>query len=70
MRTVSLAEAKAHFSELVTRVAGGEGQPVVRLCGVEAAKAPLGSRAEFRAGLPRLEESSATLIGRLRNEER
>ncbi|KON82109.2 type II toxin-antitoxin system prevent-host-death family antitoxin [Azoarcus sp. PA01] len=77
MRTVSLAEAKAHFSELVTQVAGGEevvitrhGQPIVRLSGVEKTKVPLASRARFRAQLQRLEHPSATLIRSLRDEER
>jgi len=77
MRTVSLAEAKAHFSELVTQVASGEevlitrhGQPIVRLCGVEKTKVQLASRTQFRAQLPRLEQSSATLVRSLRDEER
>jgi prevent-host-death family protein len=77
MRTVSLAEAKAHFSELVTQVAAGEemvitrhGQPIVRLSGVEKTKAPLASRARFRAQLPYLDQSSASLIRSLRDEER
>jgi prevent-host-death family protein len=77
MRTVSLAEAKAHFSELVTQVAAGEevvitrhGQPIVRLCGFEKTKVPLVSRAPFRAQLPRLDQPSATLIRSLRDEER
>ena len=69
VRTVSLADAKAHLSELVTQVAAGEevvitrhGQPVVRLCGLERAKAPLASRAQFRAQLPRLEMPSTQLL--------
>jgi prevent-host-death family protein len=77
MRTVSLAEAKAHFSELVTQVAAGEevvitrhGQPIVRLSGVDKAKAQLASRAQFRARLPRLEQPSAALIRNLRDEGR
>ena len=77
MRTVNLAEAKARFSELVTAVAAGEdvvitrhGQPIARLSGVEKTKAPLASRAGFRAGLPRLDESSAMLVRRLREDER
>lgn len=77
MRTVSLAEAKAHLSELVTQVAAGEevvitrhGQPIVRLCGFEKTKAQLVSRAQFRAQLPRLEQPSAALIRGLRDEER
>lgn len=77
LRTVSLAEAKAHFSEIVTQVAAGEevlitrhGQPIVRLCGVEKTKVQLAPRAQFRARLPRLDEPSATLIRSLREEER
>lgn len=77
VRTVSLAEAKAHFSELVTQVAGGEevvilrhGQPIVRLCGAEKTKVQFASRAQFRAQLPRLEQPSTALIRSLRNEER
>lgn len=77
MRTVSLADAKAHLSELVTQVAAGEevvitrhGQPIVRLCGLEKAKAPLASRAQFRAQLPRLEKPSALLIHGQREDER
>ena len=69
MRTVSLADAKAHLSELVTQVAAGEevvitrhGQPIVRLCGLERAKAPLASRVQFRAQLPRLETPSTQLL--------
>lgn len=76
MRTVSLADAKAHFSELVTQVAAGEevvitrhGQPIVRLSGVAKTKTPLVSRAQFRAQLPLLEQSSATLIRGLREDE-
>jgi len=77
MKTVSLAEAKAHFSELVTQVASGEevvitrhGQPIARLCALEKAKAPLASRESFRAQLPRQREPSATLIRAMREDER
>ena len=77
MRTVNLAEAKAHFSELVTQVANGVevvitryGQPIVRLSGIEKEKASVTSRAQFRALLPRLQKTSASLIHRLRDEER
>ena len=76
MRTVSLAEAKAHFSELVTQVAAGEevvitrhGQPLVRLTGIEKTKLPLASRARFRESLPPLAEASASVIRRLRDED-
>ena len=77
MRTVNLAEAKAHFSELVTEVAGGEdivitryGQPVVRLSGIEKGKTAVASRVQFRAQLPRLQGASASLLRSLRDEER
>ncbi|GHU30118.1 hypothetical protein AGMMS50256_16410 [Betaproteobacteria bacterium] len=45
------------------------GQPIVRLCGVEKTKTQLASRARFRAQLPRLAQSSASLIRSLRDEE-
>lgn len=77
MRTVSLAEAKTHFSELVTEVAGGEeivitrhGQPIVRLCGLEKLMSVVESRAQFRAQLPRLEEVSLSILRTLREEAR
>lgn len=77
MRTISLADAKAHFSELVTQVATGEevvitrhGQPIVRLCGLEKTKISLVSRAKFRTQLPRLKQPSATLMRSLREDER
>lgn len=77
MRAVNLAEAKAHLSELVTQVAGGEdivitryGQPIVRLSGIERRKTAVASRVQFRAQLPRLQKTSASLIRSLRDEER
>lgn len=75
MRTVSLAQAKTNFSELVTEVSGGEeivitrhGQPVARLCGMGKLKSIITPRAQFRANLPRLEESSVSLIRSMREE--
>lgn len=59
MRTVSLATAKAHLSELIYQAEKGEeilitrhGQPVVRLSPVERPKGVVVSRAAFRASLP------------------
>ncbi|MEY3201314.1 MAG: hypothetical protein RIR70_864 [Pseudomonadota bacterium] len=76
MRIVSLAEAKAHFSELVTQVASGEevvitrhGQPIVRLCALEKTKVPLASREGFRSQLPRQREPSAKRIREMREDE-
>ncbi len=77
MRTVSLAEAKTHFSELVTEVSGGEeivitrhGQPIARLCGLDTLKSAITPRARFRAQLPSLGENSVSLIRSLREEAR
>ena len=77
MRTVSLAEAKTHFSELVTEVSGGEeivitrhGQPIIRLSAIEKLKSAITPRARFRAQLPRLKDSSVSLIRSLREEAR
>ena len=76
MRTVSLAAAKAHLSELVTQVASGQevvitrhGQPIVRLSALAKTKAPLSSREGFRATLPRQREPSAKIIRAMRDDE-
>jgi prevent-host-death family protein len=76
MRTVSLAAAKAHFSELVAQVASGQevvitrhGQPIVRLSALAKTKAPISSREGFRARLPRQREPSAKIIRAMRDDE-
>jgi prevent-host-death family protein len=77
MRTVSLAEAKAHLSELVNQAENGEeviitrhGQPVARIAAVEKAKHPVQSLATFRANMPAWRAPSSKLIRTLRDEER
>lgn len=77
MRTVSLAEAKAHLSELVNRVENGEeviitrhGQPVARIAAVERPKVPIQSRAAFRTHMPGWRAPSSELMRALRDEER
>ena len=75
--TVSLAQAKAKFSELLDRVESGEtvvisrhGRPVARLTAVSQPKRPVRPMAAFRARMPRLRERSASLLRGVRDEQR
>lgn len=77
MRSVSLAEAKAHLSELLGDVAGGEelvitrhGQPVARIMPIEQPKKslPLKELAALRARLPAWREPSRDILRALRDE--
>lgn len=77
MKKMSVAAAKAHFSELLSRVESGQdvlitrrGAPVARLSGVERAKRPLdlGSIDAFRSGLPSSKTRAADLIRGMRDE--
>ena len=77
MVTVNLAQAKAHLSELLDKVAAGEdivitrhGKPVARVSSVAPPKQPLRSLAAFRASMPRWRGSSAALLRAARDEER
>jgi prevent-host-death family protein len=77
MVTVSLAQAKAKFSELLDRVESGEtvvitrhGRPVARLTAVSQPKRPVRPMAAFRARMPRLRERSASLLRGVRDEQR
>lgn len=76
--TVSLVEAKAHLSELIDKVEAGErvvitrhGRPVANVTAVERPKQPIDLKelAEFRARMPRLRKSSASLVREMRDEE-
>ncbi len=75
MNTVTLAEAKAHLSQLLDQVEAGKevvitrrGQPVARITPIERPKQPVKSLAEFRQLMPRWRKSSAELIRELREE--
>lgn len=78
-RTVGLAEAKAHLSELTDRAEDGEeivitkrGRPVAVLSQVRAPRRPLdlnAARALVKR-LPRQPEPASELVRRLRDEER
>jgi len=76
MNTVSVAEAKAHLSELLNQVEAGEeivitrrGQPIARLAPERKPlnPLPLPSLAEFRATMPESSISSVDLIRQMRD---
>lgn len=75
MKTISLADAKTHLSEVLDRVQAGEevlvtrrGRPVARIQGVKRASAPFRSLAAFRAGLKPSRVSSARVLRELRDQ--
>lgn len=75
MVTVSLAEAKAHLSQLLDNVEGGEdvvitrhGRPVAHLSAVVPPKQSVRCLAAFRADRPRWRGVSATLLRAARDE--
>jgi prevent-host-death family protein len=79
MDGVTLAEAKAHLSELVSRVAAGEsieitrrGKAVARLVPAEAPRKPVDVTA-LRAitdGMPEQTETAGDFVRRMRDEDR
>jgi len=79
METVSLAEAKAHLSQLIDKVESGEeivitrhGRAVARVAPVQQPKKPIDFEglAETRKKLPPWKGSSAKLLRKMRDEER
>ncbi len=77
MSEVSVAEAKAHLSQILDRVEAGEmvtitrrGRPVARMSGIPAPKKPIDFEAlkKFRESMPALERSSAEIIREMRDE--
>jgi antitoxin (DNA-binding transcriptional repressor) of toxin-antitoxin stability system len=75
MVTVNLAQAKARLSELLDKVEAGEavvitrhGRPIANLSRVAVPRQPLKPLAAFRARMPRLRRSSATLLREARDE--
>jgi len=79
MGSVSIADAKAHLSELVTRAAGGEtvgitrrGKPVAQLTAVAAPRKPIDIDA-LRAvveKMPMQAEPAGDFVRRMRDAER
>ena len=75
MSTISVADAKAHLSELLDRVEAGEevvitrrGKAIARLSSVVLAREPLVSLADLRSSLPRVTKRSADVVCKLRDE--
>jgi prevent-host-death family protein len=75
MVTVTLVEAKAHLSQLLDKVEGGEqvvitrhGRPVANISAVMHPKRPLRPLDKFRATMPRLRKPSATRLREMRDE--
>jgi prevent-host-death family protein len=79
MATMSIAEAKAHLSELVDRVEAGEtisiarrGKPVAQLTAVREPKKPIdmAAIAAFTATLPVSDLGAETLVRAMRDDDR
>ena len=77
MESVSVAEAKAHLSNLLTRIERGReilitrrGRPVAKMSPVEGAKKPIDFEAlrRLRARQPMSRISAAELIRKMRDE--
>ena len=75
MPTISVADAKAHLSELLDRVEAGEevvitrrGKAIARLSSVEPTRQPLVSLADLRSSLPTVTKRSADVVRELRDE--
>lgn len=78
MRTVSLAEAKAHLSELLDQVEAGEdlvitrhGRPVAHVRAVSRPKqpVPVEELAAFRATMPAWPRPSSEILREMRDED-
>lgn len=79
MNAVSLAEAKAHLSELIDRVEAGHpvditrrGKPVARLTSVAAARKPINAALlrSLTETMPTAVEEAADLVRSMRDGER
>jgi antitoxin (DNA-binding transcriptional repressor) of toxin-antitoxin stability system len=79
MNAVSVAEAKAHLSELLDRVERGEeivitrrGRPIARVSAHQPPRKPIDFAAidAIRESMPFQEESAGDFIRRMRDEDR
>jgi prevent-host-death family protein len=75
IKSIALADAKAHLSRFIDRVEAGEellitrrGKPVARVIPVQHPIMPLPSLTEFRAQFPKMRSSSAKMIRTIRDE--
>ncbi len=69
MHTVSVAEAKAHLSEILDQVDAGEevmvtrrGKPIARISGIGKRYKPLSSLADFRDTLPQSKSNRTDIL--------
>lgn len=78
-KTVNIAEAKAHLSELVEQAAAGEtvlltrrGKPVARMSPLDQPRKPVDLQRlrTLTDSMPQQAEDAATLVRRMRDEER
>ena len=79
MSSISLAEAKAHLSELVERAAAGEsvcitrrGKPVAQITSVDNPRKPvdLAALRALTAAMPRQRQTAADLVRAMRDDSR
>ena len=79
MSAITLADAKAHLSELVARVEAGDsiditrrGKPVARLTSVAKPRRPIDvtSLQALTATMPRQSQSAAKLVRSMRDDDR
>jgi prevent-host-death family protein len=79
MKTVNLADAKAHLSELIDGVVGGDtveilrrGKPVARLVPVDSTKKPIDMAllTSLTDSMPPSDESSEDFIRKMRDDAR
>ena len=75
MHTVSIAEAKAHLSEILNQVMAGEeivitrrGHAIAKIEAVKKSLKPIPSLEKFRSSLPRAPISSMEVLHELRDE--
>ncbi|WP_419662590.1 type II toxin-antitoxin system Phd/YefM family antitoxin [Desulfosarcina variabilis] len=77
METISVADTKAHLSELLDRVEKGEeivvtrrGRPVARLSPIKSRKKPFPSLVDFRSEIPPLKTAGSEVLRMIREDER
>ncbi|WP_407051773.1 type II toxin-antitoxin system Phd/YefM family antitoxin [Methyloraptor flagellatus] len=79
MAAITLADAKAHLSELVDRVEAGDeiditrrGKPIARLVAAVGPRKPIdiGGLRALAAAMPRQQEDAADLVRALRDGDR
>lgn len=79
MGTISIADAKAHLSELVERAAAGDpvcitrrGKPVARITGIEGPRKRIdgGALRAMTDAMPAQPEPARDLVRRMRDEDR